>query len=130
RIQRVKLEYVVMKRTHARARPEIARISATRADARTITRAIREIACAEPLRKALCGPGDVECCPVKRIGPGAIGGILDVVEDHGICVESFGSVGGIAGKGPVEFERGRFVVAATRMFHGNLSTIGPSVRRN
>src|SRR6185437_7707629 len=79
RIERIKLEYIVMDRSRGRARSEISWRAARRHDAGSVAGTIGQVAATEASRQSLCGSRNVESAPVERVGGGLVAGILHIV---------------------------------------------------
>jgi len=95
-----------MDRPRTSARPEIgAWISAAGSNPRTVSRSIGEIASRKSLGQALGRSRDVERGPMQRVDGGFHGGILDVVKDHRVGLQTFGRCGWIWTQAPMELER-------------------------
>ena len=129
-IQSIELEHVVMDRPRTGARPEIGAWPSTPGrNARAVPRAIRQIAGPESFRQSLGRSRNIERRPMKSVDCGFHRRILDIVKDHRIGLATFRRGGWIRAQAPVKLERGRLVLAASGIFHGHLSTVGPRRRR-
>ena len=64
RVQSIELEHVVMQRSGAGARPEIAWMPATCRESGTISSSVGEIVSSQCFGQALRGPRDIECGPM------------------------------------------------------------------
>jgi hypothetical protein len=106
-VQRIELEYVVMKWTLTGSGAKVGRrIAAHCIDTRAIPRTVGKIACPKSLRQALGRAGNVEQRPVKCVGCRFVRGVLDVVKNHGVGLQALGSGAGICTQVPVELKCG------------------------
>jgi len=131
-IESVKLENIMMKRTRASARTEIARnlVAAIRGDSGTVLRAIGQIACANIFGQSSGSARDIEGAPMKCVCSRFAGRVLYIVKNDGVGLEGIGRGAGLSAQVPMEFKSRRFVIAAAGVFHGDFAAIGPSVTRN
>src|SRR5512135_1880026 len=66
-VERVELPHIMMERTGARARAEVARSAAAGTDAGAVARAVRKIARAHAFGQTLRGTRDVKRSPVQSV---------------------------------------------------------------
>src|SRR5262245_57709878 len=96
RVERIELPHVVVERTGASARTEVARSAAASTDTRTVARAVWKIAGAHAFGQALRRTRDVERGPVQSVR-GALGRrVFNVVEYHDVSLQRGGRLGGVA----------------------------------
>ena len=118
-----------MKWPRTSTRPEIPRCAAARQNPRTIPRSIGQITPSESLGQAFGSTGDIERRPVECVDCGLVGGIFDVVKNHGIRVLNLSRRGTWIGtQVPVELKPGRLVPTAAGICHGNFSAVLPRGR--
>ena len=124
-IQSVELEYVVMDRPGAGARPKVGRrFPATDRNAGTVSRAIRQIALTQSLGQACSRSRDIERRPVEGVGRSLVRGILNIVKNHGVGLETIGRGARICAYIPVELEGRRLVLAcAGSVFQRNFRAV-------
>ena len=104
-VQGVELKHVVMERANAGTGSEVgAHRAAT--NARTCPCAVSQVSAHHSFRQTLCGSGNIEHAPVKRVGCSAGRRIFDVMENNSEGLHRRGLVGSVitASSEPMEIE--------------------------